>query len=101
MITKASAACEVAPFVMSCCLDPADVVHVVRTKLTERFVADLAPLVEEAPLAHAWSRDGRSIYAVRGEDLRLQLARDVFGRAHSFAGGGGMRFRTTQVVMLR
>ena len=33
--------------------------------------------------------------------LRLQLARDVFGRAHSFAGGGVMRFRTTQVVMLR
>lgn len=48
VITKTSAACEVAPFVMSCCLDPADVVHVVRTKLTERFVADLAPLVEAA-----------------------------------------------------
>jgi Tol biopolymer transport system component len=30
-------------------------------------------LVEEAPLAHAWSRDSRSIYAIRGVDLRLQL----------------------------
>jgi Tol biopolymer transport system component len=30
-------------------------------------------LAEEAPLAHAWSRDSRSIYAIRGEDLRLQL----------------------------
>jgi Tol biopolymer transport system component len=30
-------------------------------------------LVEEAPLAHAWSTDSRSIYAIRGDDLRLQL----------------------------
>jgi hypothetical protein len=30
-------------------------------------------LADEAPLAHAWSRDSRSIYAVRGEDLRLRL----------------------------
>ena len=30
-------------------------------------------LAEEAPLAHAWSRDNRNIYAIRSEDLRLQL----------------------------
>jgi Tol biopolymer transport system component len=30
-------------------------------------------LAEEAPLAHAWAPDSRSLYAVRGEDLRLQL----------------------------
>jgi eukaryotic-like serine/threonine-protein kinase len=30
-------------------------------------------LAEEAPLAHAWARDGRSLYAIRSEDLRLQL----------------------------
>jgi dipeptidyl aminopeptidase/acylaminoacyl peptidase len=35
-------------------------------------------LAEEAPLAHAWSRDSRTIYAVRSEDLRLQIvATDV------------------------
>jgi protein-arginine deiminase len=40
--------CNVAPFLVSCCLDPADAVHVVKTKLTERFVTDLAPLVKTA-----------------------------------------------------
>ena len=30
-------------------------------------------LAEEAPLAHAWARDSRSLYAIRSEDLRLQL----------------------------
>ncbi len=30
-------------------------------------------LAEEVPLAHAWSRDSRSIYAIRSEDLRLEL----------------------------
>jgi hypothetical protein len=40
--------CTVAPFLVSCCLDPADAVHVVKTELTERFVNDLAPLVKTA-----------------------------------------------------
>ncbi|MBI3819410.1 MAG: hypothetical protein HY286_12010 [Planctomycetes bacterium] len=31
----------VAPFLVSCCLDPAESVHVVKTKITERFVTDL------------------------------------------------------------
>jgi len=30
-------------------------------------------LAEDAPLAHAWSADSRSLYAVQGENLRLQL----------------------------
>lgn len=38
----------VAPFLVSSCLDPADLVHVARTKLTERFVGDLEPAVREA-----------------------------------------------------
>ncbi len=41
-------AVALAPFLMSSCLDPADAVHVVRTKLTERFVEELKPLVEAA-----------------------------------------------------
>ena len=40
--------CAVAPFLVSCCLDPADSVHVVKTGITERFVSDLAPLVKAA-----------------------------------------------------
>lgn len=40
--------CEVAPFLLSCCLDPAASVHVVKTGLTGRFVADLEPLVRSA-----------------------------------------------------
>ena len=40
--------CTVAPFLVSCCLDPADSVHVIKTKLTGQFVADLAPLVKAA-----------------------------------------------------
>ena len=30
-------------------------------------------LAEEAPLAHAWSRDSKNIYAIRDKDLRLEL----------------------------
>jgi hypothetical protein len=48
LISKEAVPCAVAPFLMSCCLDPVDAVHVVRTKLTEGFVADLKPLVEAA-----------------------------------------------------
>jgi protein-arginine deiminase len=40
--------CSVAPFLISCCLDPVDSVHVIKTEPTEPFVADLAPLVRAA-----------------------------------------------------
>ena len=40
--------CAIAPFLVSCGLDPVDAVHVVKTELTERFVNDLAPLVKAA-----------------------------------------------------
>ncbi len=40
--------CRVAPFLLSCCLDPAEAVHVVRTKSTEAFVRDLEPAVRAA-----------------------------------------------------
>jgi protein-arginine deiminase len=48
LISKKAIACSVAPFVMSSCLDPVDAVHVVHSKLTERFVNDLKPLIEAA-----------------------------------------------------
>ena len=38
----------VAPFLMSCCLDPAEAVQVVRTAITGEFVKALAPAVEAA-----------------------------------------------------
>ena len=48
LISRTDMPLEVAPFLMSCCLDPAEAVHVVRTKLTESFAGDLKPLVEAA-----------------------------------------------------
>jgi len=72
--------CTVAPFLVSCCLDPADVVHVVKTELTERFVNDLAPLVKTArarletfadaslPANDIWIQDATEIgWATDGE----------------------------------
>jgi protein-arginine deiminase len=65
--------CAVAPFLLSCCLDPAEVVHVVRTKPTARFVTDLEPLVRAAgaelrviadaslPDHDIWIQDGTEI----------------------------------------
>lgn len=50
-ISEETIPCAVAPFIVSCCLDPAEVVHVVRTKHTERFVSDLEPLVRDAGAA--------------------------------------------------
>ncbi len=48
LISRKVMAFSVAPFVMSSCLDPVEAVHVVHTKLTEGFAADLRPLVEAA-----------------------------------------------------
>jgi protein-arginine deiminase len=45
---EASLVCRVAPFQLSCCLDPAEGVQVVKTKTTEEFVRDLEPLVKAA-----------------------------------------------------
>jgi protein-arginine deiminase len=40
--------CGVAPFLVSCCLDPAERIQVVKTNATEQFVRNLQPLVEAA-----------------------------------------------------
>jgi hypothetical protein len=74
--------CGVAPFLLSCCLDPAEQVQVVRTRVTERFVHNLEPLVEAAgakleivedasiPEHDIWIQDAVEIgYATDGERL--------------------------------
>jgi len=71
---------NVAPFLVSCCLDPVDSVHVVKTKITEQFVSELAPLVRAAgaelkifdepalPNHDMWMQDAVEIgYATDGE----------------------------------
>lgn len=80
LISRKVIRCSVAPFVMSSCLDPVDAVHVVRTKLTERFVSDLKPVVvaagarllafeNVAPPEHdIWIQDATEIgYATDGD----------------------------------
>ncbi|NTV79819.1 MAG: hypothetical protein HGA24_00120 [Candidatus Aminicenantes bacterium] len=72
--------CGVAPFLVSCCLDPAERIQVVKTKGTEPFVRDLRPLVEAAgaeleivedasiPEHDIWIQDAVEIgYATDGE----------------------------------
>jgi len=74
--------CAIAPFLVSCCLDPPDSVHVIRTKPTEPFVNDLAPLVTAAgaelkvfgdgslPEHDIWIQDATEIgYATDGHRL--------------------------------
>jgi protein-arginine deiminase len=48
LVSRKTVTCRVAPFLISSCLDPADAVHVVRTKLTEAFADALEPLVQRA-----------------------------------------------------
>ncbi len=79
-ISEETIACTVAPFLVSCCLDPVDSIHVVKTKLTERFVSDLEPLVRVAgaelkifddaalPEHDIWIQDATEIgYAAGGD----------------------------------
>ena len=101
-VSARTVTCTVAPFLVSSCLDPADSVHVVRTTLTESFVRDLKPLVEQA---HArllafehpalrphdiWFQDATEIgYAAAGDRLmhvalhgnRGELLDDLFAKA--------------------
>lgn len=82
LISRKVVTCLVAPFIMSSCLDPVDALHVVRTKLTERFVDDLRPLVEAAgarllafenaaiPEHDMWIQDATEIgFAADGERM--------------------------------
>ena len=86
--------CTVAPFLVSCCLDPADAVHVVQTELTERFVNDLAPLIKEVgvgleiftdaslPTNDIWIQDATEIgWATDGEHVMHVALHGNRGRA--------------------
>ena len=72
-ICEESVGCTVVPFLLSCCLDSADSVHVVKTKLTERFVADLTPLVGAAGVKLEALEDP----ALRQHDIWVQDATEI------------------------
>ncbi len=72
-ISEESVGCIVAPFLVSCCLESADSVHVVKTKPTERFVSDLAPLVGAAGVKLEVLEDP----ALRQYDIWIQDATEV------------------------
>ena len=93
-ITENDVPIEVAPFLMSCCLDPAVAIHVVRTRLTESFVGELEPLVEASgskllAFAHAavpehdiWIQDATEIgYATDGTRVMTVALHGNRGRA--------------------
>lgn len=83
----------VAPFLVSCCLDSADYIHVVKTNLTQSFVNDLGPAVRAAgaelrifedpalPDSDIWIQDTTEIgYATDGERLMHVLLHGIRGR---------------------
>lgn len=84
---------NIAPFLVSCCLDPADGIHVVKTDLTQSFVNDLGPVVMTAgvelrvfedpalPDDDIWIQDAAEIgYATDGERLMHVLLHGNRGR---------------------
>jgi len=83
----------IAPFLVSCCLDPAKYIHVVKTNLTQSFVNDLKPAVRAAgaelrifenpaiPDNDIWTQDAAEIgYATDGERLMHVLLHGNRGR---------------------
>jgi len=123
-ISRKTIACSVAPFLMSSCLDPVEAVHVVRTKLTESFVDDLRPLVEEAgarlsvfenaslPEHDIWFQDTAEIgYATdgsrvmhvalhgnRGRELDGLFAKAFLGRDSGVIRPGSFRGRSAEWI---
>ena len=116
--------CRVAPFLLSSCLDPVEHVQVVRTKSTDEFVRNLAPLVaasgagleviEDAsiPEHDIWMQDAMEIgYATdgervmhvglhgnRGRDLDAIIARQKLGRDFGVITKGGFRGKQAQWI---
>jgi protein-arginine deiminase len=83
----------VAPFLVSCCLDPAESIHVIKTAITQRFVRDLGPAVKAAgvemrvfedpalPEHDIWIQDAAEIgSATDGERLMPVLLHGNRGR---------------------
>ena len=94
LVSNEVVAFTVAPFMMSCCLDPADAVHVVRVKSTEPFVSDLGPAVQAAgarllafenaaiPEHDIWFQDATEIgYAIDGSRVMRVPPRQPEARA--------------------
>jgi len=124
LFSEETVRCTVAPFMMSCGLDPVADVHVVRTKLTERFVADLEPLVRATgaglrafsdpavPEHDIWIQDATEIgYAAdgehvmsvalhgnRGRKLDDLLAKALLGKDGGVVRKGGDRGRTAEWI---
>ena len=123
-ISRQTVTCAVAPFLMSSGLDPADAVHVVRTKATERFVNDLEPLTASAnvrllafedarlPERDMWIQDATEIgYATdgqrlmhvalhgnRGRELDDLFATAFLGRNSGVIHPGGFRGRDAEWI---
>ncbi len=116
--------CEVAPFLLSSCVDPAEEVQVVKTKATEEFVRALQPLVESAgarlaivdaasvPEHDIWMQDAVEIgYATdgervmpvalhgnRGRELDAIVARRMLGRDFGVIKKGDFRGREAEWI---
>ena len=114
----------VAPFLLSSCLDPAERIQVVRTKATETFVRDLAPLVEAAgavlevvddasiPEHDIWIQDAVEIGYVtdgertlhvalhgnRGRELDTVFAKAMLGRDSGVVHKGDFRGKSAQWI---
>jgi protein-arginine deiminase len=124
LILKRDASCSVAPFLLSCGLDPVEAVHVVRTKSSERFVSDLKPLVEAAgarllafenaavPDHDVWIQDATEIGFVtdgektmsialhgnRGRELDALFAKSFLGRDAAVVHPGRFRGRSAEWI---
>jgi protein-arginine deiminase len=92
-IQEENYAFTVAPFLVSCCLDPANSIHVVKTNLTQSFVKDLGPAVRatgvelrivedpELPDSDIWIQDAAEIgWATDGDRLMHVLLQGNRGR---------------------
>ena len=116
--------CGVAPFLLSCCLDPAEQIQVVKTKATEEFVRNLEPLVKAAgaqleiiadasiPEHDIWIQDAVEIgYATdgervvhfalhgnRGRELDAVFAKKTLGRDFGVLEKGNYRGRDAQWI---
>jgi protein-arginine deiminase len=116
--------CSVAPFLLSSCLDPAERVQVVKTRVTEQFVRNLEPLVEAAgakleiiedasiPEHDIWIQDAveigygtdgeRVIHAAlhgnRGRELDAVFAKKSLGRDSGVLKKGGFRGKTAEWI---
>ena len=114
----------VAPFLLSCCLEPAEQVQVVKTKATEQFVRNLGPLVEAAgakleivedasiPEHDIWiqdaveigyATDGKHVIHValhgnRGRELDAVFAKKTLGRNFGVIKKGGYRGKSAEWI---